>query len=37
MTIKFEGEGGKALMAWPLVKELFCGFPYLMQSFGSVF
>ena len=27
MAIKLEGEGGKAFMAWPLVEELFCGFP----------
>ena len=27
------GGGGKALVAWPLVKELFWGFPYsLLQS-----
>ena len=24
MTIKLKGGGGKALMAWPLVEELFC-------------
>ena len=29
MAIKLEGVGeGKALMGWPLVEELFCGFPY---------
>ena len=29
MTIKLEREGGgKALMAWPLVEDFFCGFPY---------
>ena len=28
MAIKLEGGGGNALMAWPLVEELyFCGFP----------
>ena len=28
MAIKLEGGGVKALMAWPLVEELFfCGFP----------
>ena len=29
MAIKLEGRGGKALMAWPIVEELFffCGFP----------
>ena len=27
MAAKLEGEGVKALMAWPLVEELFCGFP----------
>ena len=29
MAIKLKGEGGggKALMAWPLVEDFFCGFP----------
>jgi len=28
MAIKLEMGGGKTLMAWPLVEELFfCGFP----------
>ena len=27
MAIKLEGGGGKALMAWPLVEDFFCGFP----------
>ena len=28
MAIKLEGGVGRALMAWPLVEELFfCGFP----------
>ena len=27
MSIKLEGGGGKALMAWSLVEEVFCGFP----------
>ena len=33
MDIKFEGGGGKALVAWPLVDELvfFCGFPYILR------
>ena len=28
MAIKLEGEGGKAIMAWPLVEDFFCGFPW---------
>ena len=27
MPIKLTGRDGKALMAWSLVEELFCGFP----------
>ena len=30
MTINSRGGGGKALMAWPLVEELLCGFPYFI-------
>ena len=33
MVIKLEGGGGKALMAWTLVVELFlCSFPKLSES-----
>ena len=32
MAIKLEGGGGKALVARPLVDELFCGFPYLRRG-----
>ena len=33
MAIKLEGGGGKALMARPLLEELFfCGFPYRMYE-----
>ena len=31
MTIKLEGEG-MTLMAWPLVEELFCGFPKRIRT-----
>ena len=29
VATKLEGEGGKALVAVPLKKYLFCGFPYV--------
>ena len=33
MATKLEGGGGKALVARPLVEELFfCGFPYLTKK-----
>ena len=41
MAIKLEGGGGwgaKALVAWPLVDELFfCGFPYSYNEFKKVY
>ena len=37
MAIKLEeGGGDKALMAWPLVEELFfCGFPYVYRILSN--
>ena len=43
MAIKLEGEGGKALMAWPIVEDFFAALPLaavctfieiLVQSIG---
>ena len=37
MAINLEGGGGKALMTWPLVEELFfCGFPKPVLRFWMI-
>ena len=34
MAIKLEGGGGKALMAWPLVEELFFAASLIVKLFN---